>query len=91
MSTTLCQRQDAFARRRDDANQNDVHREIKHRAMPDQAIETTGIQEPLDQDLKQKSDRGKDRESRKVHAIDIELANHDTFPSCNAGGIARAG
>jgi hypothetical protein len=31
--------------------------------MPDQTIETTGIQEPLDHDLKQKSDRGKDRES----------------------------
>jgi len=87
----LRQRQDACARRGDNAKQNDVDREIKQRAMPDQTIETAGIQEPLDHDLKQKGDRGKDRESRKVHAIDIELANHDTLPSYNAGGFARSG
>src|SRR5271154_3112153 len=53
--------------------------------MPDQTIETTGIQGPPDHDLQQKSYRSKNRESRKVHAIDIELANHDKLPSCNAG------
>src|SRR5262249_44054304 len=95
-STTLCQRQDACARRRDDAEQNDVDREIKQRAMPDPAIEAKGTQEPVDHDLKQKGDGGKDRERRKVHTIDIELANHDTLltptaslaPTCGASACA---
>ncbi len=34
------------------------------------------IQKPLDRKLKYKSDRGENRKSRKIHAIDIELANH---------------
>src|SRR5262249_25958279 len=62
------------------ANQNDIDREIKQRGMPDQTIETIGIQEPLDHDLKQKGDCRKDSESRKVHAVDIEFANHDSAP-----------
>ena len=81
----LCERQDARARRRDNAKQNDVDREIKQRAMPDPTIEADGTQEPVDhEDLKQKSDGGKDRERRKVHALDIELANHDTLSTLAA-------
>src|SRR5215475_12080263 len=80
-SMILCKRQEACARGSDGAEQNDVDREIKQRAVPDQSIEADGGQEPVDRKLEQERDSGEDRERRKVHAIDIELANHDTLPT----------
>src|SRR5580704_10982193 len=59
--------------------------------MPDQTIEAKGIQKSHDCDLKQKSDSGIDRKSRNVHAIDVELPNHDTLPSCRADGSPDSG
>ena len=44
--------------------------------MPDETINAGGSQEPLHPKLKHKCDCGKDRKSRKVHPVDIELANH---------------
>jgi hypothetical protein len=44
--------------------------------MPDEAIDSVRIQKPLDRKLKYKNDRGENGKSPKIHAIDIELANH---------------
>ncbi|MGO9328404.1 MAG: hypothetical protein ACLQJ0_09830 [Steroidobacteraceae bacterium] len=44
--------------------------------MPDEAIDSVRIQKPLDRKLKYKNDRGENGKSPKIHAMDIELANH---------------
>ena len=62
--------------RRHHAKQNHIDRQIEQCTMPDETIDAAGIQEPLDHKLEHKSNCGKNRKSRKIHAIDIELANH---------------
>ena len=47
--------------------------------MPNETVETGGVEEPFDSKLNNKSDSGKNYQSRKIHPVNIELATHNMF------------